>query len=77
MGHVMRLLINPSSSSSPLLHLRCSHRTLDPKSVFSLRTAITKSKARFSCLFSGGNQREEQARKSLESALGGKKNEFD
>jgi len=27
MGHVTRLLINPSSSS-PLLHLRCCHRTL-------------------------------------------------
>lgn len=57
MGHVTRLLINPSSSS-PLLHLRCCHRTLDPNSVFSLRTSITKSKGRFSCLFSGGNQRE-------------------
>ncbi|CAN7114555.1 uncharacterized protein LOC103856426 [Brassica rapa] len=81
MGHVIRLLlINPppsSSSSSPLLHLR-RRTSLDSNSVFSLRTSITKSKPRFSCLFSGGNnQREEQARKALESALGGKKNEFD
>ncbi|CAH8390076.1 unnamed protein product [Eruca vesicaria subsp. sativa] len=79
MGHVMRqLLINsPSSSSSLLLLLRC-RTTLDSNSVFSLRTSVTKSKARFSCLFSGGNnQRQEQARKALESALGGKKNEFD
>ncbi|VVB17035.1 unnamed protein product [Arabis nemorensis] len=73
MGHVMRLLINPSSSST-LLHLRI--RILDHNSVFSLRTSITKSKGRFSCLFSG-NQREEQARKALESALGGKKHEFE
>ncbi|XP_010454316.1 PREDICTED: uncharacterized protein LOC104736087 [Camelina sativa] len=75
MGHVMRLLIN--SPSSPLLQLRY-HRTLDPNSVFSLRTSIAKSsKGRFSCLFSGGSQREDQARKALESALGGKKNEFE
>ncbi|CAA7059063.1 unnamed protein product [Microthlaspi erraticum] len=73
MGCVTRLLINPHSSS-PLLDLR--HRTLDPNSVFSLRTANTKSKGRVSCLFSG-NQREEQARKALESALDGKKHEFD
>ncbi|CAF1698030.1 hypothetical protein HID58_050969 [Brassica napus] len=80
MGHVIRLLLinpPPSSSSSPLLHLR-RRTSLDSSSVFSLRTSITKSKPRFSCLFSGGNnQREEQARKALESALGGKKNEFD
>ncbi|XP_009126425.1 uncharacterized protein LOC103851329 [Brassica rapa] len=80
MGHVIRqLLINPPSSSSLLL-LRC-RTTLDFNYVFSLRTSVTtsvtKSKGRFSCLFSGGNQREEQARKALESALGGKKNEFD
>ncbi|RID73739.1 hypothetical protein BRARA_B00869 [Brassica rapa] len=76
MGHVIRqLLINPPSSSSLLL-LRC-RTTLDSNYVFSLRTSVTKSKGRFYCLFSGGNQREEQARKALESALGGKKNEFD
>ncbi|KAH0931796.1 hypothetical protein HID58_008913 [Brassica napus] len=80
MGHVIRLLLinppPPSSSSSPLLQLR-RRTSLDSNYVFSLRTSITKSKPRFSCLFSGGNQREEQARKALESALGGKKNEFD
>ncbi|KAJ0238670.1 hypothetical protein HA466_0238450 [Hirschfeldia incana] len=76
MGHVIRqLLVNPHPSSSPLL--RCRTTTLDSNSVFYLRTSITKSKGRFYCLFSGGNQREEQARKALESALGGKKNEFD
>ncbi|KAG8647433.1 hypothetical protein MANES_09G076800v8 [Manihot esculenta] len=37
-----------------------------------------KCKGRFTCLFSGGSSsREEQARKALESALGGKKNEFE
>ncbi|CAN6806320.1 unnamed protein product [Brassica oleracea] len=82
MGHVIRLLLitpssSSSSSSSPPLHL-WRRTSLDSNSAFSLRTSITKSKPRFSCLFSGGNnQREEQARKSLESALGGKKNEFD
>ncbi|XVF75233.1 hypothetical protein PTKIN_Ptkin13bG0170800 [Pterospermum kingtungense] len=35
-----------------------------------------KCNGRFSCLFSD-NRREEQARKALESALGGKKNEFE
>ncbi|KAF8097833.1 hypothetical protein N665_0280s0035 [Sinapis alba] len=76
-GHVMRqLLINPPSSSSSFLLLRCG-TTLDSNSLFSLRTSVTKSNARFSCLFSGGSQREEQARKALENALGGKKNEFD
>ncbi|XVE87684.1 hypothetical protein DITRI_Ditri19aG0007400 [Diplodiscus trichospermus] len=35
-----------------------------------------KCKGRFSCLFSD-NRREELARKALESALGGKKNEFE
>ncbi|KAI4311928.1 hypothetical protein MLD38_036792 [Melastoma candidum] len=35
-----------------------------------------KCNGRFSCLFSG-NGREDQARKALESALGGKKNEFE
>ncbi|CAN8252419.1 unnamed protein product [Cochlearia groenlandica] len=75
MGHVTRLLINPSSSSSLLVHLRS--RTLDSDAVFSHRTSFVKSKGRFSCLFSSGSQREEQARKSLETALGGKKNEFE
>ncbi|KAJ4704032.1 Sulfate adenylyltransferase subunit 2 [Melia azedarach] len=35
-----------------------------------------KCNGKFSCLFSN-NRREEQARKALESALGGKKNEFE
>ncbi|KAJ4910802.1 Uncharacterized protein Rs2_05423 [Raphanus sativus] len=79
MGHVIRqlLLINPPSSSSSSPLLRCRTTTLDSNYVFSLRTSITKSKPRLSCLFSGGNQREDQARNALESALGGKQNEFD
>ncbi|KAJ8770555.1 hypothetical protein K2173_018046 [Erythroxylum novogranatense] len=36
-----------------------------------------KCKGKFTCLFSGSSDREEQARKALESALGGKKNEFE
>ncbi|XP_050212429.1 uncharacterized protein LOC126664100 [Mercurialis annua] len=38
-----------------------------------------KCHPKFTCIFSGNNssRREEQARKSLESALGGKKNEFE
>ncbi|KAK9155436.1 hypothetical protein Sjap_002916 [Stephania japonica] len=36
-----------------------------------------KCKGRCSCLFSSDNRREDQARKALEGALGGKKNEFE
>ncbi|CAH8370484.1 unnamed protein product [Eruca vesicaria subsp. sativa] len=76
MGHVIRLLLINPPPPPPLIYLRC-RTTPDSNSVFFLRTSITKSKPRFSCLFSGSNQREEQARKALESALGGKKIEFD
>ncbi|KAK9133084.1 hypothetical protein Scep_012612 [Stephania cephalantha] len=36
-----------------------------------------KCRGRYSCLFSSDNRREDQARKALEGALGGKKNEFE
>ncbi|KAL9681244.1 hypothetical protein QQ045_013026 [Rhodiola kirilowii] len=36
-----------------------------------------KCKGKFTCLFSDGRRKEEQARKALEGALGGKKNEFE
>ena len=63
MGHVIRLLLitpssSSSSSSSPPLHL-WRRTSLDSNSAFSLRTSITKSKPRFSCLFSGGNNQRE------------------
>ncbi|KAL0709798.1 hypothetical protein Bca4012_016776 [Brassica carinata] len=74
MGHVIRLLL--INHPSPMLLLPC-RTTTDSNSVFSQRTSTVKSKGRFSCLFSSGNQREEQARKALESALGEKKIEFD
>ncbi|KAG2246686.1 hypothetical protein Bca52824_086314 [Brassica carinata] len=46
-----------TDKSSSLLLFRC-RTTLDSNSVFSLRTSVTKSKGKFYCLFSGGNQKE-------------------
>ncbi|KAL5994757.1 hypothetical protein ACLOJK_024811 [Asimina triloba] len=37
----------------------------------------SRTRHRFSCLFADNHRKQEQARKSLESALGGKKSEFD
>ncbi|XP_010520578.1 PREDICTED: uncharacterized protein LOC104799643 [Tarenaya hassleriana] len=77
MGHILGLHVNPGSLSTGLHFsdiLRC--RNLDSNWAFLLQTKIVNCKGRFYCLFSNNN-REEQARKALESALGGKKNEFE
>ncbi|XP_042480298.1 uncharacterized protein LOC122061165 [Macadamia integrifolia] len=84
----MAQVLNPCS---PQRTLRCSSSIHLDSSPVSLCTNLRpnqypnkwnslqqklKSHGRYSCLFSD-NRREEQAKKALESALGGKKNEFD
>ncbi|XP_034697437.1 uncharacterized protein LOC117923312 [Vitis riparia] len=54
--------------------LSCCPKTLNPKWAF-LQQKL-KCNGRFSCLFSN-NRKQEEARKALESALGGKKDEFE
>ncbi|KAJ9185134.1 hypothetical protein P3X46_004796 [Hevea brasiliensis] len=71
----------PSSCTRPQpIGIRFHNKTSEPNgkhSWISLRQEL-KCKGKFTCLFSGGSSsREEQARKALESALGGKKNEFE
>lgn len=61
---------DPTCSALPLLRPRNATRN------WALLQSNLKCNGRFSCLFSD-NRREEQARKALESALGGKKNEFE
>ncbi|KDP26949.1 hypothetical protein JCGZ_22246 [Jatropha curcas] len=75
MAQVLNINLNPSSSwtrpESDCLRFN------EKRSWISLQKEL-KCKAKFTCLFSGGSSgREEQARKALESALGGKKNEFE
>ncbi|KAK3432180.1 hypothetical protein EUGRSUZ_E03926 [Eucalyptus grandis] len=60
----------PSSSPSP-----SRTRRRDLRRWASLQQSL-RCNGRFSCLFSD-NRREDQARKALESALGGKKSEFE
>ncbi|KAG6603816.1 hypothetical protein SDJN02_03723 [Cucurbita argyrosperma subsp. argyrosperma] len=61
---------DPTRSGLPLLRPRnATHE-------WALLQSKLKCNSRFFCLFSD-NRREEQARKALESALGGKKNEFE
>ncbi|TXG69711.1 hypothetical protein EZV62_004646 [Acer yangbiense] len=67
--------LNSSYSTRPESH-RLLHSNTTPHQGWSFLLAKLKCKGKFSCLFSD-NRREEQARKALESALGGKKNEFE
>ncbi|KAK2652841.1 hypothetical protein Ddye_012697 [Dipteronia dyeriana] len=67
--------LNSSYSTRPESH-RLLHSNTTPNQDWSFLLAKLKCKGKFSCLFSD-NRREEQARKALESALGGKKNEFE
>lgn len=82
MAQVLNLaLLQPNSAStrpdSPPSSLSSPSRTRprDLRQWTSLQQSL-KCNGRFSCLFSD-NRREEQARKALESALGGKKIEFE
>ncbi|GMH26864.1 hypothetical protein Nepgr_028707 [Nepenthes gracilis] len=70
MAQVLNLII-PSTRAS------CSSRPnlAHPKN-FAILQHQLYCNGRFSCLFSD-NRKQEQARKALESALGGKKNEFE
>ncbi|XP_038881277.1 uncharacterized protein LOC120072833 [Benincasa hispida] len=64
--------ISGDLTCSALLLLRPRNATHN----WALLQSNLKCNGRFSCLFPD-NRREEQARKALESALGGKKNEFE
>ncbi|KAK6917829.1 hypothetical protein RJ641_018580 [Dillenia turbinata] len=79
----LSLNLNGSSSSSST-HLELCSKTPFPNlrnnsssnSKWASLQQKLNSNGRFSCLFSDG-RRQEEARKALESALGGKKNEFE
>ncbi|XP_008440068.1 uncharacterized protein LOC103484656 isoform X1 [Cucumis melo] len=62
---------DPTCSALPLLRPR------NPTHNWALLLSNLKCNGRFSCLFSNNRREQEQARKALESALGGKKNEFE
>lgn len=70
--------LNSSYSTRPQSHRLHFSNALTGSQTQSWTSLLLKLKcnAKFSCLFSD-NRREEQARKALESALGGKKNEFE
>ncbi|KAH7572615.1 hypothetical protein ACOSP7_015809 [Xanthoceras sorbifolium] len=73
--------LNSSYSTRPESHRllysnTTRHQNGNPNQDWSSLLAKLKCSGKFSCLFSD-NRREDQARKALESALGGKKNEFE
>ncbi|XP_065853188.1 uncharacterized protein [Euphorbia lathyris] len=75
------LNLSPLSSStrpeSNCLRLYNTTRTQDGiRTWFTLQRQL-KCNGKFTCLFSGNSGREEQARRALDSALGGKKDEFE
>nr|GMD11344.1 uncharacterized protein LOC109165023 [Ipomoea batatas] len=57
-------------------HLPTSTQSLEVNHSWTNLTHNLKCRGRFSCLFSD-NRKEEQARKALENALGGKKTDFE
>ncbi|KAM6585615.1 hypothetical protein CsatB_012617 [Cannabis sativa] len=68
-----------SYSSSHLNRYLLTHTTCPPRNVahgWTILQRNLKCHGRFSCLFSD-NRREDEAKKALEGALGGKKNEFE
>ncbi|XP_024017856.1 uncharacterized protein LOC21396815 [Morus notabilis] len=75
--NLRRPTTNSSHSSELTRHpLIESSRVQNTNQIWTALHRKLKCQARFSCLFSD-NRREEQARKALEGALGGKKNEFE
>ncbi|KAI4295999.1 hypothetical protein L6164_035991 [Bauhinia variegata] len=72
--NISNLSLSHPLSSRNQLKVSTNHRS-SSQSWSSLQHEF-KCNGKFYCLFSGG-KREEQARKALESALGGKKNEFE
>ncbi|KAF5728869.1 Sulfate adenylyltransferase subunit 2 [Tripterygium wilfordii] len=78
MAQILNLNNLPAATRAESNGLRLSYATRnknDNQQWTSLQRKLNCN-GRFSCLFSD-NRREEQARKALESALGGKKNEFE
>ncbi|MCL7041235.1 hypothetical protein MKW94_029116 [Papaver nudicaule] len=72
--------LNPSSLSSPCLsQLRFSNSFSQNQNNkwTSLQQKLNHRGSRCSCFFSSNNRKEDQAKKALEGALGGKKTEFE
>ncbi|KAK1300964.1 hypothetical protein QJS10_CPB13g01583 [Acorus calamus] len=65
------------TTSSLLLHRPIVPTNPNPRWTALQQKLRSGSRGRHSCLFSSGNRKQEEAKKALESALGGKKSEFE